>query len=136
MISKKSIWFSLAAAIVLVPLVSYVMAAPPTPVDRTRTILSYIRNQTTGDNIDLVDNPTGDKWISFFYEAYGPLLDADGEPRDYSDLNAMEKGTFYLNQQRKWHREVRKGNIRRAASTAADEAAADADTETDLGADE
>lgn len=113
--------------------VRQLMAAPPAPYARVQTIIGYIANKTTGDDVNRPTAAITDKWIEFVYETHGPIFDANGTPLTFASLTRPQKARFYLNTLRDWHHEMRVRKIRRDASTEAAEATAKTDTDADLG---
>ena len=132
---KKTITSIAVLALVLIPLVGLLMAAPPTPVTRALTVMSTLRNQTSGDNIDQLPGAKAIEWTGYFYEAYPSFrpVDGDGVVIEFANMTNDQRAVMYINILRDFHKQVRLGNIRRNASTQTEEDTANGETDTDLG---
>ena len=127
---KRPTIFSIAAVVLLVPLVGIVLAAPPDPIARALSIMSTLRNQTSGDNIVQLPGAKAVEWTEYFYDAY-PAFRPDGVP--FASMTNDQRAVMYLNILRDYHKQVRLGTIRQAASTQSLENTANSETDIDLG---
>ena len=65
---KRSTILSIASVVVLVPLVGIVLAAPPDPIARAISVMSTLRNQTSGDVIVQLPGSKAIEWTEYFYD--------------------------------------------------------------------
>jgi len=132
---KRPTIFSIAAVVLLVPLVGIVLAAPPDPIARALSIMSTLRNQTSGDNIVQLPGAKAVEWTEYFYDAYPRFRSVDGEGLDipFASMTNDQRAVMYLNILRDYHKQVRLGTIRQAASTQSLENTANSETDIDLG---
>lgn len=141
----------LLLAIVFCFFTADVLAVPPepnpNPAMRSRLIYGLLANNVDADgDIAPVSNAVANRYSKAIWDRYGlsgirpalraAYLDVDGNVVPWADLTPALKGRYFIGFVKHQIRQIRRGEVRDAASTAADEAAADAEQDTDLGADE